>query len=193
MADPADKPKRGPRTRSMQVSMADIARLANVSKPTVSRVLNGSPLVTEATREHVMNIARQHGYAVNRNAQKLRQTRTNTVSVVLDFGSHRGGRIADPFVFELLAGVAEALSVRNVELMLSLPWPMIRAPIRTRSPRAWSMASSFWARVSVTRCCAAWARWACPLWSGARWTRPNPIARWDPTIGWAARWRGAIS
>lgn len=99
--------------------MADIARLANVSKPTVSRVLNGSPLVTEATRKHVLSVASEHGYAVNRNAQKLRQTRTDTVQVVLDFASHRGGRIADPFIFELLAGVAEALSVRNVDLLLS--------------------------------------------------------------------------
>ncbi|MBN8502481.1 MAG: LacI family DNA-binding transcriptional regulator [Sphingomonadales bacterium] len=105
----------------MGVSMADIARLAKVSKPTVSRVLSGSPLVTEATREHVLKIAREHGYAVNRNAQKLRQTRTDTVAVVLDFGSYRGGRIADPFIFELLAGVSEALSVRNLDLLLAPP------------------------------------------------------------------------
>lgn len=105
----------------MGVSMADIAQLANVSKPTVSRVLSGSTLVTEATREHVLKVAREHGYAVNRNAQKLRQTRTDTVAVVLDFGSYRGGRIADPFIFELLAGVSEALSVRNLDLLLSPP------------------------------------------------------------------------
>lgn len=105
----------------MGVSMADIARLADVSKPTVSRVLSGSSLVTEKTREHVLKIAREHGYAVNRNAQKLRQTRTDTIAVVLDFGSFRGGRIADPFIFELLAGVSEALSVRNLDLLLAPP------------------------------------------------------------------------
>lgn len=110
---------RSGRSRSMGVSMADIARLADVSKPTVSRVLSGSPLVTEATRKRVLKIAREHGYAVNRNAQKLRQTRTDTVAVVLDFHSYRGGRIADPFIFELLAGVAEALSVRSLDLLLS--------------------------------------------------------------------------
>lgn len=109
------------RARSMTVNMDDIARLANVSKPTVSRVLNNSPLVTSETRERVLKVAREHGYAVNRNAQKLRQARTDTVAVVLDFGSHRGGRIADPFVFELLAGVSEALSVRNQDLSLSPP------------------------------------------------------------------------
>lgn len=99
--------------------MDDIARLAQVSKPTVSRVLNNSPLVTAEKRERVLAVAREHGYAVNRNAQKLRQTRTDTIAVVLDFGSHRSGRIADPFVFELLAGVSEALSVRNQDLLLS--------------------------------------------------------------------------
>jgi DNA-binding LacI/PurR family transcriptional regulator len=103
----------------MKVSMADVARLAQVSKPTVSRALNGSLNVTDAMREHVLKVAREHGYAVNRNAQKLRQTRTGTVAVVLDFGSHRAGRIADPFIFELLAGVAEALSVRKVDVLLS--------------------------------------------------------------------------
>lgn len=114
--------KRGPdrQSRSMAVNMADIARLANVSKPTVSRVLNGSPLVTAETRDRVLAVAREHGYAVNRNAQKLRQLRTDTIAVMLDFGSHRGGgSIADPFIFELLAGVSEALSVRNQDLLLS--------------------------------------------------------------------------
>jgi DNA-binding LacI/PurR family transcriptional regulator len=117
--DSVQKGPRGQRNLSMQVSMADIARLANVSKPTVSRVLNGSPNVTKATRDLVLKVAHDNGYAVNRNAQKLRQTRTDTVGVVLDFGSHRAGRIADPFVFELLAGVAEALSIRKVDVLLS--------------------------------------------------------------------------
>ena len=117
----SEEPKRRGQSRSMAVNMADIARLANVSKPTVSRVLNGSPLVTAETRERVLEVARTHGYAVNRNAQKLRQLRTDTVTVVLDFSSHRAGRIADPFIFELLAGVSEALSVRNQDLLLSPP------------------------------------------------------------------------
>lgn len=114
--------KRAPdrQSRSMAVNMGDIARLANVSKPTVSRVLNGSPLVNPETRDRVLEVAREHGYAVNRNAQKLRQLRTDTIAVMLDFGSHRGGgSIADPFIFELLAGVSEALSVRNQDVLLS--------------------------------------------------------------------------
>ena len=90
-------------------TMADIAELANVSKPTVSRALSNSPLVNEATRDHVLAVAAEHGYAVNRNAQKLRHKRTNTIAVSMDFRSHRENHISDPFMFDLLAGVSEAL------------------------------------------------------------------------------------
>lgn len=100
-------------------TMADVARAANVSKPTVSRALSNSPLVTEETRDRVLQAAREQGYAVNLNAKKLRQERANAVAVVLDFGSHRHGAIGDPFIFELLAGVSEALSVREIDLLLS--------------------------------------------------------------------------
>jgi DNA-binding LacI/PurR family transcriptional regulator len=115
------KQRKSRSARAMPVNMDDIARLANVSKPTVSRVLNNSPLVSLKTRERVLAIAREQGYAVNRNAQKLRQLHTGTIAVLLDFGSHRMGRIGDPFVFELLAGVSEALSIRNQDLLLSPP------------------------------------------------------------------------
>jgi len=104
-----------------QVTMDDIARLAQVSKPTVSRALNNSPLVKEKTRNRVLSVAREQGYAVNRNAQKLRRKRTNTIAVSLDFGSHQQGHIADPFMFELLAGVSEALGDRNQDLLLCAP------------------------------------------------------------------------
>jgi len=91
------------------------------TKPTVSRALGGHPNVKPKTREKVLSIAREHGYAVNRNAKKLREKYTNTIAVILDFSSHRRHRITDPFIFELLAGVSEALSIRNQDLLLSPP------------------------------------------------------------------------
>jgi len=103
------------------VTMADIARLANVSKPTVSRALSNSPLVNAATRSHVLAVANQHGYTVNRNAQKLRHKRTNTVAVSMDFDSHRQRHISDPFMYDLLAGVSEALGDRSQDLLLCAP------------------------------------------------------------------------
>jgi DNA-binding LacI/PurR family transcriptional regulator len=103
------------------ITMEDIARLAKVSKPTVSRALGDSPLVKAETRERVLSIARLHGYAVNRNAQKLRQKRTNTIAVSLDFRSHQQNHIADPFIFDLLAGVSEALGDCNQDVLLCAP------------------------------------------------------------------------
>lgn len=107
--------------RKRTVTMAEIARLAKVSKPTVSRALSDSPLVNPKTKQHVLSVAKAHGYAVNRNAQKLRQKRTNTIAVSLDFRSHREGHIADPFIFDLLAGVSEALGHKNQDLLLCAP------------------------------------------------------------------------
>lgn len=101
--------------------MADIARLANVSKPTVSRALSNSPLVNEKTRDHVLSVAAEHGYAVNRNARNLRQKRTNTIAVSMDFRSHHENHISDPFMFDLLAGVSEALGDHNQDLLLCAP------------------------------------------------------------------------
>ena len=101
--------------------MADIARLAKVSKPTVSRALSNSPLVNAKTRDRVLSVAAEHGYAVNRNAQKLRHKRTNTIAVSMDFRSHRENHISDPFMFDLLAGVSEALGDRNQDLLLCAP------------------------------------------------------------------------
>ncbi|MBL4671599.1 MAG: LacI family DNA-binding transcriptional regulator [Arenicella sp.] len=103
------------------ITMDDVARLANVSKPTVSRALGGHPNVKPKTREKILAVAREHGYAVNRNAKKLREKYTNTIAVILDFSSHRRHRITDPFIFELLAGVSEALSIRKQDLLLSPP------------------------------------------------------------------------
>jgi DNA-binding LacI/PurR family transcriptional regulator len=102
-------------------NMGDIAILARVSKPTVSRALRDSPLVTAETKALILEVARKHGYAVNRNAQKLRDKRTNTIAVVADFKSFPGSRLADPFSFELLADVAQALSVRSQDLLLCAP------------------------------------------------------------------------
>ena len=103
------------------ITMDDIARLAKVSKPTVSRALSDSPLVNLATKQHVLAVAKAHGYAVNRNARNLRNKRTNTIAVSLDFLSHNNNHISDPFIFDLLAGVSEALGEINQDLLLCAP------------------------------------------------------------------------
>lgn len=57
-----------------RVTVIDIAKAAGVSKSTVSLVLQGSPLVNEATRAKVNVVMRELGYVYNRGAATLRQT-----------------------------------------------------------------------------------------------------------------------
>lgn len=108
-------------TAKQPLTMEDIARLARVSKPTVSRALSDSSLVKPETRDRVLSVVKEHGYAVNRNAQKLRHKRTNTIAVSLDYRSHQQNHISDPFIYELLAGVSEALADCGQDLLLCAP------------------------------------------------------------------------
>ena len=106
---------------SKTMTMAHIAKLANVSTATVSRALRDSPLVTGDTKTLVIEAARKCGYTVNKNAKKLRDKRTNTIAIALDFPSYPGQRISDPFIFELLSDIVNALSIREQDVLLCSP------------------------------------------------------------------------
>ena len=62
----------------------DIARLAGVSKKTVSRVINRSPLLNEETRDRVAKVIRDTGYVPNPQARALALRRNFLVGLVHD-------------------------------------------------------------------------------------------------------------
>src|SRR6478735_209987 len=62
--------------------MADVAKLADVSHQTVSRVLNGSPQVRPETRERVLAAMRKLEYRPNTMARALATGRSRTLGVV---------------------------------------------------------------------------------------------------------------
>jgi LacI family transcriptional regulator len=69
-----------------QPTMYDVARLAGVSQPTVSRILNHhdtSIPVSEETREKVLAVVKQLGYRPNAIARSLRTQRTQTIAVLI--------------------------------------------------------------------------------------------------------------
>ena len=53
------------------VTIKDIAKMAGVSHTTVSRALNDSPLIKEATRKKIQELASQMNYVPNFNAKSL--------------------------------------------------------------------------------------------------------------------------
>ena len=62
--------------------MTDVAKLAGVSHQTVSRVINGSPQVREATRERVLLAMQELDYRPNSAARALVTGRSRTLGVV---------------------------------------------------------------------------------------------------------------
>lgn len=70
-------------TRS-KITINDIARLANVSKKTVSRVINDSPRVREQTRKKVQAIIAEHGYKPHPQARALALRRSFLIAMIYD-------------------------------------------------------------------------------------------------------------
>jgi DNA-binding LacI/PurR family transcriptional regulator len=99
------------------MQMTDIARMAGVSASTVSRALSGSPLIPEATRTRITELARSLNYRVNVGAANLRKRDVQTVGVIFLGDSLQ--MISDPFLLSILGTVADALDERGMSLLLS--------------------------------------------------------------------------
>jgi LacI family transcriptional regulator len=83
-------------------TLTDIAKLAGVSRSTVSLVLRESPLVADATRKRVRSAMEKSGYLYNRQAANLRTVRTDTVGIVVS-------DLTNPYYAELVAGAESIL------------------------------------------------------------------------------------
>jgi len=108
-------------TQSRKITMAELARLANVDVSTVSRALNGSPLVKEDTKAEILRIAEERGYAVNASARNLRRQAAEAIGLVIPLRPESGQTISDPFYLEMVAAVSEAASKRGYDLIVNVP------------------------------------------------------------------------
>lgn len=106
------------------LKMADIARLAGVSTSTVSRALAESPAIPLKTRKQIQRIAAENGYVINQAAQRLRSNRTRTIGVAIPLGHESDQLISDPFFLQLFGHIADEVSARNHDVLLSrIPAP----------------------------------------------------------------------
>jgi DNA-binding LacI/PurR family transcriptional regulator len=65
------------------VTMSDVARLAGVSKMTVSNVVNNRPGVSDPVRRRVLEAVQQSGYRLNVNARTLKAGRTGVIGLAV--------------------------------------------------------------------------------------------------------------
>lgn len=69
---------------SAKPTINDVARIAEVSKKTVSRVINKSPLLSAKTRDHVEQVIRELGYVPNPQARALALRRNFIIAAIHD-------------------------------------------------------------------------------------------------------------
>ena len=96
----------------MRVKIVDVAKEANVSVATVSRVVNNIPLVNEETRERVLEAIKKTGYKPNAIARSLKIQRTNTIGIMIP-------DISNPFYTEMVRGAEDVCDIYNYNLILS--------------------------------------------------------------------------
>jgi LacI family transcriptional regulator len=94
------------------MNMSAIALRAGVSRATVSRVLSGSPLVTEKTAKRIRKILEKVDFVPNRVATTLRNGRSKTYGLVIP-------DIRNPFYAEFLAEFEDLLVETDHEVMLT--------------------------------------------------------------------------
>lgn len=96
----------------MNVTIKDIAKVAGVSHPTVSRALNDHPGLSPKTIERIKKIAEEMGYVPNATARGLKTNRTKALGVIVK-------QIDDPFWNEVLDGVDSVLHPAGYSLFIA--------------------------------------------------------------------------
>jgi len=102
---------------SKKLTMKEIAKLAGVSKATVSRVLNAKPGVHPETREKVEQVIQAHSYTPNLVAQGLSSKRTKNIGLVV---AHTTFRLSSHLFFlEFLRGISGFVHEKGFRLILA--------------------------------------------------------------------------
>lgn len=95
----------------MRVKIQDVAQRAGVGIGTVSRVLNNSPLVSDATRQRVLDAISELNYVPHPSARRLSLGRTLLIAVIAPFFTR-------PSVVERLRGIEQVLAGSPYDLII---------------------------------------------------------------------------
>ncbi|NQD37329.1 LacI family DNA-binding transcriptional regulator [Permianibacter sp. IMCC34836] len=97
----------------------DIALMAGVSQPTVSRAIAGSPVVKEATRKRILQIAEQLDYHVDLRASRLRTMQTGALTLLMFADSLTDRATLNPFFLSMIGAITRAAARQHYDLLVS--------------------------------------------------------------------------
>ncbi|MBX5437477.1 MAG: substrate-binding domain-containing protein [Alicyclobacillaceae bacterium] len=96
----------------MTVTIYDVAREAKVSMATVSRVLNGTAVVKDDTKQRVLDAIARLGYRPNAVARGLASKKTRTIGVIVP-------DVSAAFVAEVVRGIEDIAAMYDYHIMLT--------------------------------------------------------------------------
>ncbi|MBN2008021.1 LacI family DNA-binding transcriptional regulator [candidate division KSB1 bacterium] len=95
----------------MHITIDDVAKVANVSKATVSAVINNRPGISDKTRMKVMKVIKKLNYRPNQVARSLSIKETKTIGLLIK-------EINNPFFGKVMKGVFDTCSMQDYTVLL---------------------------------------------------------------------------
>ncbi|MCX8128745.1 MAG: LacI family transcriptional regulator [Clostridia bacterium] len=102
---------------SMGVTINDIAKVANVSPSTVSRVIANNPRISIATREKILKIMKDMNYHPNMIARSLANKSTKIVGLVVPGTTEKA--FQHPFIPEIIRGIISVAHKNDYKILIS--------------------------------------------------------------------------
>lgn len=102
---------KGAEDESRRMTINDVARLANVSKKTISRVINNSPLLKQETRDRVLKIIEEVGYQPDPQARGLAFRRSFLIGLIYDNPNAQ-------YVIDMQQGILDVIRGSGYELLV---------------------------------------------------------------------------
>ena len=101
-----------------KITIDEIAKIAQVSKSTVSKALNNRADVSETTKQKILDIVQKHEYTPNVFGKGLKSKKTNNVGVI--FTREDRPLSNNPFFSRVLEGIEAELALNGYNLVLNI-------------------------------------------------------------------------
>ncbi len=116
--------------RKNRATIIEVARLAKVSKSTVSRVVNEDESVAEETRRRVLDAIDATGYRVNRSARALVSNKAGAIAVTIH--EHLATYFTSAFTGAMVTALQDYFFDQNIQVLI-LPAPDVKRQRRVET------------------------------------------------------------